>query len=110
MLDRFTYALIGFAFGALVGTLCWWLYGLGFSTTWSGPGIDPALGHWIRYAGGTFAVLGFLLRDRVGEVLGDVIGALFAIESAADSRFSVPTWLAVAVLALIVAAVWFNFQ
>ena len=91
IIDRLTYTLIGSLFGALIGLACWWLYGLGHSLHFNGEGFDPVLLHWVIYVSATFAIIGFLFREFVAEVIGDVINAIFQTEvsQAPDSR-SVP--------------------
>lgn len=106
--ERIEYGLIGALFGALIGVVCWWLYGLAHSLSYDGPGLDPVLRHWVTYMGGVFAALGFIFRARVGDVVGDTISIIFhfEIDQAPSERAGVGVGLVF--LAIIVAAVWFT--
>ncbi|MBT9540419.1 hypothetical protein [Thiobacillus sp.] len=108
IVDRITYALIGALFGALVGVACWWLYGLAHSLNYHGPSIDPVLRHWVTYAGWAFAAIGFLFRQRLANVIGDTINAIFhfEVDIAPDERRGLVVGLVF--LVIIVAAIWFT--
>lgn len=108
MFDRITYAFIGAIFGALIGVGCWWLYGLAHSLNYYGPGIDPVLRHWVTYAGGAFGVIGFFLRQRLGDAVGDTIGAIVHFEANESPRRRASPFLVLVFLAIIVAAIWFS--
>lgn len=69
LLDRLSFALLGFIFGSLLAVLLWVLYGHGFSLRHAARREWGELSLWIRYVGGGFALLGFLLMDRVGMPL-----------------------------------------
>jgi hypothetical protein len=105
--DRFAYALIGFVFGAVLGVVCWWLYGLGLSLRMYGPGIDPSLRHWIMYVGLAFAVLGFMFQEGVGDAVGSVLNAIFDFEEGLYSRRDTGIVASLFLLALIGFAIWF---
>lgn len=45
LFDRLYHSLIGFIFGAFLGVVCWFLYGLAFPIKYLGPEIDPMLRH-----------------------------------------------------------------
>ena len=105
--ERFSYALIGFIAGALVGVVCWWLYGLAHSLNYHGPGMDPVLRHWVTYSSGAFAAIGFLFGERVGDVFGDTINAIFHFEVNYTPRES-STVFGIVLLAIIIAAIWFT--
>jgi len=106
-LDRLSYALIGAVLGALLAVACWWLYGLAFSLRYNGPGIDPQLLHWVKALGGVFAVLGFLLRDKVGSVVGDAFATILNFESDHTRTQHVSWWQAVFFLVVVAGLVWF---
>ena len=108
LLDRLSYALIGFVFGALIGVACWWLYGLGLSLNYYGPAIDPNIKHWVGYIGGAFAALGFLFRGRVGDVIGDAIGAIFHFEAGETPGSNVSAWFALVFVGIVIMAIWFT--
>lgn len=108
IVDRITYALIGALFGALIGVACWWLYGLAHSLNYHGPGMNPILRHWVTYAGGAFAVAGFLFRQRVGDAIGDTINAIFHFEMNESPDGQASAVVALVFLAIIIAAIWFT--
>ena len=81
IIDRITCAFFGLLFGALIGVACWWLYGLAFSLSYDGPGLDPVLRHWVVWVGGAFGVLGFWFRERMGDFIGSTISAIFHFEA-----------------------------
>ena len=104
LIERLTYCLIGAIFGALVGVVCWWLYGLAHSLRYDGPGVDPVLKHWLTYVPIAFAVAGFVFRERIGDILGDAFGAITDFESNQSSgRVGV---IGVLFLAIAIAAIW----
>ena len=88
MFDRIIFAAIGFAFGALLACLGWFLYGVGMSNRLHRAAIDPTLVHWMQYAGCAFAALGFILKDRVGSAIGDALAAIFHFETGRDSNLN----------------------
>ena len=110
MLERLQYALIGGMFGCAVGALLWWLFGIGgtrFSHTMF---LEPSLLVWLKPSAVVGAVLGFLLKDKVGSIAGGAVSAAFdeKLDSSRQSQGpQAPTWLVVSVLLLIVGAVWF---
>ena len=108
IVDRVTYAIIGAVLGALIGVACWWLYGLAHSLNYFGPGIDPMLRHWLTYSGGAFAAIGFLFRQRLGDAVGDTIGAIFHFEQNLAPEGRVSPLFVLVFLALIIAAIWFT--
>jgi hypothetical protein len=104
--ERITYALIGAFLGALLGVACWWLYGLANSLSYYGPGIDPVLRHWLVGMGGGFSLLGLVFRERLGNIVGDTLNAIFHFEigEAPDGRSGpVVIWLFVAI---VIAVTW----
>lgn len=90
--DRLTYAVIGFFFGAVLGALLWFLYDAGFSAWIGAPQIDLGLRAWIKYAGGVFALLGFLLKADAGHVAGSTVDAVYRLERHDYIGGQVPTW------------------
>lgn len=105
---RVTYALISAVFGALVGVVCWWLYGLAHSLNYDGPGIDPVLRHWLTYVPAVFAVLGFVLRERSGEIVGDTLSAIFHFEMNDTSGQSLGAVASIVLLLILIAVIWFT--
>jgi hypothetical protein len=106
--ERISYAIIGSIFGAVLGVICWWLYGLAYSLNYYGPGMDPVLRHWVASLAAVFAALGFIFRARVGDFLGDSLSAIFHFEAGDTPNNSVSPAFAVAFLAIIIAAIWFT--
>ena len=105
-MDRFSYAFIGALFGALLAVVCWWLYGLAFSIRYNGPGIDPQLLHWVKTLVGIFAVLGFVLKDKVGSVFGDTFASIFNFEAdRTDGHIS--WWQALIALIIVAGLIWY---
>ncbi len=107
-MERITYALLGSVFGAVIGVVCWWLYGLGHSLNYDGPGMDPVLRHWLVWSSGAFGIVGFVFREHVGDVVGDTISAVFLFESNQPPNESVRTLVALVFIAIIIAAIWFS--
>lgn len=105
LIDRLVYAAIAGFFGLLLGVLGWFLYGLGYSRPWSGPGLDPLLRHWLVGAGGAMAALGFVLGPRAADALGDVLAAVLSFELAEGHRAVTALFLLV-FIALVMAALW----
>jgi hypothetical protein len=106
--ERITYAAIGGVFGALVGVACWWLYGLAHSLNYDGPGMDPVLRHWLTYVTAAFAAFGFVFRERIGDIVGDTLNAIFHFEINDTPGNSVGAVAAVVFLAIAIAAIWFT--
>ena len=106
-MDRQAYAFIGGVFGAGLAAICWWLYGLAFSLRYSGPGIDPSLTHWVKSIGAAFALLGFVLKDRVGSVVGDAFATIFNFEADNHPRNDVSGWQALFMLGLVGVLIWY---
>ena len=108
LLDRLEYALISGLFGCALGALCWWLYGMAHSLNYDGPGMDPALRHWLLGAGGSFAVLGAVLGAKAADVVGDVLNAILHFEFN-DTPGNGTRWLvALVFVAICIAAIWFT--
>jgi hypothetical protein len=108
MRDRLTFAMLGLIFGVMLGAVSWWLYGLGLSTRAGQPALQPDFWVWVKYAGGGCALTGFLLKERIADLLGSAFKAAYDVEAgtSADGNH-VPTWLAAVFLAGVAAAVWY---
>lgn len=106
LFDRLSFALLGFIFGSLLAVLLWVLYGHGFSLRHAARREWGELSLWIRYVGGGFALLGFLLTDRVGDVVGSTTREVYEYESRYFVPTEVPTWLAIPVLVGVGLGVW----
>ena len=91
----------------MLGVLLWWLFGLGFHRIVR-PTVQPDPVVWIKYTGGICALVGFLLKDRVGELVGSGIRAVFSFElESSASGWHAPRWLVVLVLAAVAYAAWY---
>lgn len=103
--DRLSYALIGFVFGSLLGMLCWFAYGLrphGYIGH-----LHLSMLDWIKYSGGAFAVIGFLFRENVGNVIGGLFNSFFDSNANGSSGFA-QIW-GVWILALLFALLFLYF-
>ena len=110
MIERAQYALIGAVFGAVVGALAWWLFGIGTPSMSRQAFLQPDLFAWLKPTCAVGAVLGFVLKDKVGSVAGEAISLVFgaAMNSGQErSGPEVPRWLVVAVLVAVVLGAWF---
>jgi hypothetical protein len=106
-MDRLIYALIGAVFGAVLGLVCWWLYGLAFSVQVHGTGLNHEALPWVKVLAGLFATLGFVLKDRAGSVVGQTIAGLFSLESQGDHGPHLSFGKGLLVLVVIAAIVWY---
>ena len=107
-MDRIAYALLGSIFGTVIGGGGWWLYGLGHSLNYNGPGMDPVLRHWLVWSAGAFGAAGFILREYVADALGDTINAVLHFESNSAPRDGAGALVGLVFTAIIVAAIWFT--
>lgn len=106
-MDRLVYALIGAGFGALLGVAGWWLYGLGMSVRYLGPGIDADLLHWVKAGAAVFAALGFLFKDRVGGLLGGSIAGVARFEAGRTEERHLTGAQIVVALVVLAALAWY---
>ena len=105
--ERFVSAVLGVVFGALVGLALVWLLGVYSHRMGATRGVE-GLKELVGSTALVFGVLGFALGSHAGTWLGEFINALFAAEGAYDRNpptTHLPTWLVVAVLIVVVAAV-----
>ncbi|MEW5788214.1 MAG: hypothetical protein AB1899_10230 [Pseudomonadota bacterium] len=106
--ERITYAFWGAVLGVLIGAACWWLYGLAHSINYDGPAMDPILHHWLVWSATSFALVGFLFRVGVIEIIGDAVIAIFHYELNEEPRQSRGNNIAFLFLAVMVATIWFT--
>jgi hypothetical protein len=70
LMDRLTYAFLGFLSGALLAAVLYLLFEQGWSWRRYGPSTQMGFQAWLTYLGGGFAITGFLFRFHVGTVVG----------------------------------------
>jgi glutamate-1-semialdehyde aminotransferase len=107
MRDRLSYAVIGLVFGVVLAALLWWLYGIGLSGRLGTPAMQPDFLAWAKYVGGGCAVAGFILKDRIGDLVGGAFSAVYDAEGGSDKEHHASTWEVVIVIACVAAAVWY---
>lgn len=107
MRDRLSYAAIGLVLGSFLAVVLWWLYGLGLSQQWGFSAPQPRLLLWLAYVGGGSALAGFILKERIGDLVGSAFHAIYDLETLEERSRSIPSWLVVLVLVAVVAAVWY---
>ena len=107
MRDRLSYAAIGLVLGLLVATLLWWLHGSGFHVRLRlVPNWRSDLLPWLKFGGGGGALAGFVLKERVGDLMGGAVRGAYDVETAGRNP-GVPTWLAFLMLAGVALSVWY---
>ena len=106
-MDRLTYAVIGAVFGSLLGVICWFLYGLGFSNQFRGMNLHAEALPWVKVFASLFGALGFILKDRAGTILGNSIAGLFSAESGRDHGPNLSLGAGFVVLAVVAGIVWY---
>jgi len=110
MMDRLTYALISAVFGAVIGVVCWLLYGLGLPVRHGHYAIDPVLRHWLIWSSGAFGAVGFVLRERAADVVGGAISVIFYAYSRSNPspRENAEMLAGLVLMAVIIGAIWFT--
>jgi hypothetical protein len=107
MRDRLSYAAIGLVLGLLVATLLWWLHGSGLHVRMRLAGNwHSDLLPWLRIGGIGGAVAGFVLKERIGDLMGGAVQGAYEVETGARDR-ELPAWLIVLVLAGVALSVWY---
>ena len=108
MQDRISYAGIGLVLGLLVATLLWWLHGSGLYLRHHPFGSWRSdLLPWLKFGGGGGAIAGFILKERIGDLMGGAVQEAYSVETASRRGRDVPTWLVVMVLACVALSVWY---
>lgn len=106
MLDRIIFSTISLLFGSLLAVVLWLLYGLAFSRHFTfGNGIGYDILPWIKYIGGSFAIIGFILKEKTADILGDILTKVY------DAETRDPNWLLVIAMigiAVLVALLYFT--
>jgi hypothetical protein len=106
LVDRFGYAFVSALFGAVLGVIGWWLHGLANPVNFSGPGIDPVLQHWVIYCSGGLWLLGFWQKERVADLLGDTIHAIYHFEISHYPGRALGMFVCLIWIVLLFAATW----
>jgi len=68
--------------------------------------MDPILRHWLVWSGTSFALVGFIFRVGVIEIIGDAVIAIFHFELNEAPRQSRGLIVAIFFLAILLAAIW----
>ena len=107
LFDRLVYALIGLIFGALAAAFLWiFLHYQRFSVPGSTV-FDSDFIAWLKVVSGTFAVIGFVAKDRVGSAIGGTLDVAYKeVVNRPSAGAEVPTWLVVAVVIGVGALAW----
>lgn len=82
--NRLIYAMLGGMLGSVIGVVCWVLYGLGFSPSfsqWHSAPLDSNILHWVYGWGGLLALYGFVFKARAADFGGDKIQSIVDDES-----------------------------
>ncbi len=106
--DRVLYTCLSGFFGALIGVVGWWLYGVGHSLNYSGPGMDPVLKHWLTFLGGGYAFAGLVWGERVADAVGGSLTAILHFEFDQSPSNHAESFVILALLVIVLAAVWFT--
>ena len=107
--ERISHAVFGAVLGALVGLVGWWLYGLGHSLRFNGPGIDPVLRHWVQACALVFGIVGAAVGPVVMDAVSDVFAAILNAElDTRDNRSYTTAFCVLVVLLIALAIVWFT--
>ena len=105
--DRLVYAVIGLIFGAIAAVLLWIFVHHDRLAAVGGSFFDRGFVTWLEVLAGTFAVIGFVVKDEVGSAIGGALDVTFkAAIGDRSSESDVPTWIVVAVLVGVAVLVW----
>jgi hypothetical protein len=102
--ERLVSAALGAVFGAIIGFVLAWLFGV-YSQTMGSGSMSVQIRYWIAGGAGGFALLGFIVGSDAGTLIGTVFGALLDFE---DQNSGSRAWPVVVVL-LVVLALWWWF-
>jgi hypothetical protein len=86
MLDRLSYAFIGFVLGCLMGAIVWWILGAAFSLRGTLSLRGTGLLAMAKYSGIACAVIGFFFKDRVGDFIGSAIRQAFHVRMGTSNQ------------------------
>ena len=68
--------------------------------------MDPVLRHWVTWTSAALAVLGFVFRQNVANVAGDIISGIFHFEINDLPSQGLSTLACLVCLAIVIAAIW----
>ena len=82
MAKRLIHSFLGFFFGSVVAIILWWLYGIANSRNMVRSATHFVdIVPWIQYIGGLFAILGFFLKEKSADILGNTISHIYDAET-----------------------------
>lgn len=107
---RLFYAALAACFGALLGFVCFWLYGLRMSRALPISAVETgnaaALWHWIIGMAAGFAATGFVLCERAADYVGMLFSAILDIERLRLPQGFSGFWWTLLALAVWVMLIW----
>ena len=80
---------------------------MALSVRYVGPGIDPNALHWVKVAGASFAVLGFIFKEKVGAAVGNAIAIVFHVEAGIERQSDLSWPQILVVLGIIAVVLWY---
>ena len=101
--ERITSAVLGSLFGALIGLILTWLFGV-FSQTLGVGKVQTDFDQWLGLSALVFALLGFIFGRRLGTFVGHVLNALFQFED--QRNYEYLNRLLLIVFALFIIGAW----
>ena len=93
--NRLIYAMLGGIVGCVIGVVCWVLYGLGFSPSfsqWHSAPLDTNILHWVYGSGGLMALYGFFFKAGAADIAGDKMQGIVDDETEDSGEFELPLW------------------
>ena len=105
--DRIVSAVMGAIFGALIGFILAWLFGV-YSQTMAPSNISINITKWVGIGSLVFCLLGFIIGEHVGGLIGSALNLLFQFEDQRNYEIGVPFLLFIFVLMFFGGWLWFN--
>jgi hypothetical protein len=93
--DRLVSGVLGLLFGAMIGFVLSWLFGV-YSNTMGPSRMAVDMWQWVKTSAIVFCVLGLVTGPDAGTTIGNVIAAIFEFENTRAREF--PVWLAAVLL------------
>ena len=100
--DRLVSAAVSAVFGAIIGCVLAWLFGV-YSSTMGSAGSLVDFRQWVLWSALVFGLIGLLLGSHAATIVGMVISGIFQFERAPASG---PRWLVVAVFVVAFGVWW----